>query len=444
MKRLRSSWLVQNPVFRTGMRSSRIRLWLASSLHVFLGMPSLKTTCCIVGGGPAGIMLGYLLARSGIDVTILEKHADFFRDFRGDTIHPATSDILDELGLLEKFLQLPHDELRLARLNLEGRFVPLVDFSVLPTRCKFMTFVPQWDFLNFMSGQGRKFPGFKLLMEHEAIDLIKDNGKVVGVVVKTPNEQIEISADLVVATDGRHSVLREKAQLPLQTFGVPIDVLWMRIPMPPNAPENTLGYFSKGQFMVLLNRREYYQCGLLIPKDTFPRIQEAGLAAFHEKIVDCAPFLRDVVQDVDSWDKVRLLTVRIDRLEKWWLPGLLCIGDAAHAMSPAGGVGINLAIQDAVATANLLVQKIQQGSVSDADLASVQARREAPAASIQKMQVFVHYRIVNATGNNSGRVRLLLSILRLFPFLRKRMARFIGMGPLPEHVHTLEAFEERR
>lgn len=402
-------------------------------------MQELKTTCCIVGGGPAGMMLGYLLARSGVEVTVLEKHADFFRDFRGDTIHPATSDILEELGLLEAFLKLPHDELHVARLNLSGTFVQIIDFSDLPTKCKFMIFVPQWDFLNFIADQARKYSGFHLLMEHEATDLLRENGKVVGVTVDTPSGPMQVRADLVVATDGRHSLMREKAQLPLQTFGVPIDVLWMRIPMPPNPPENTLGYFNDGQFMVLLNRRDYYQCGLLIPKDTFPKIQEAGLPAFRAKIVACAPFLHEVVAELDTWDKVRLLTVRIDRLTTWSQPGLLCIGDAAHAMSPAGGVGINLAIQDAVATANLLTEKIRQGTVSDADLASVQARREPPTVTIQNMQVRLHQQIVNARPGNTGRIRFLISVLRFLPFLRKRIARFIAIGPLPEHVNTKEA-----
>ena len=399
----------------------------------------METTCCIVGGGPAGMMLGYLLARAGVPCVVLEKHEDFFRDFRGDTIHPSTMDILDELGLLNRFLKLPHDELRLARLNLNGKFVPLVDFSVLPTRCKFMTFIPQWDFLNFISEEAKKFSAFQLLMNHEAVDLLREKKGVCGVRVQSPNGPLEIRADLIVATDGRHSAMREKAGLPLQTFGVPIDVLWMRIPLPNNAPENTLGYFAKGQFMVLLNRRDYYQCGLLIRKDTFPAIQTAGLEAFHHKIVLCAPFLVDVVKEIDTWDKVRLLTVRIDRLGKWHLPGLLCIGDAAHAMSPAGGVGINLAIQDAVATANQLADKLLKGCVMEADLAAIQARREVPTKTIQNMQVFLHKQIINARPGNSGRIRFVLTLLRILPFLRKRIARFIGMGPLPEHVHTLEA-----
>jgi len=382
------------------------------------------------------MMLGYLLARSGVEVIVLEKHADFFRDFRGDTIHPATADVLAELGLLDDFLKLPHDKLHIAQINLNGTFVPIADFSELPTRCKFMTFVPQWDFLNFIAQKGKGFPGFHLLTNHEAVDLIREDGKVVGVSVRTPTDQMEVRADLVVATDGRHSLMREKANLPVQTFGVPIDVLWMRIPMPPNPPENTLGYFSKGQFMVLLNRRDYYQCGLLIPKGTFPAFQEVGIKAFQQKLVDCAPFLQPVASEIDSWDKVSLLTVRIDRLTKWSMPGLLCIGDAAHAMSPAGGVGINLAIQDAVATANLLAEKIKQRTVTDGDLASVQARREPPTITIQNMQVFLHKQIVNARPGNTGRIRFLLTMLRFLPFLRRRIARFIAIGPLPEHVHT--------
>lgn len=380
-------------------------------------------------------MLGYLLARSGVRVTVLEKHQDFFRDFRGDTIHPATADVLAELGILDEFLKLPHDEMRVAQLNVNGRLFPLADFSTLPTRCKFMSFVPQWDFLDFIADQGRAFPNFDLRLEHEVVNLVFESGRVVGVQAKTPNGSLAIRADLVVGTDGRHSLVREKSELPLEQFGVPIDVLWMRIPKPANSPENTLGYFSKGRFMVLIDRRDYFQGGLLIPKGGFEAIREKGLEAFRVGIVEIAPFLAGTAGEIDSWDKVKLLTVRIDRLSKWYRPGLLCIGDAAHAMSPAGGVGINLAIQDAVATANLLAEKLKRGEVSELDLAKVQKRREEPTKAIQNMQVRLHEQIVNARPGNAGRVVLFLSVLRFLPFLRKSLARFVGMGPLPEHVH---------
>ncbi|MEA2552262.1 MAG: hypothetical protein QOJ65_438 [Fimbriimonadaceae bacterium] len=379
-------------------------------------------------------MLGYLLARAGVKVMVLEKHEDFFRDFRGDTIHPSTMEVLAELGILEQFLALPHDEMRFARMNLEGKLYPVADFSTLETRCKFMAFIPQWDFLNFLSAEGKKYPSFDLRMGHEATDVIFDDERIVGVRVQTPAGEMEVRADLVVGTDGRHSIIREKAGLQTESFGVPIDVLWMRIAKPPNPPENTLGYFKNGQFMVLINRKDYYQGGFLIPKGGFEEIKAEGLDAFRKKIVSIAPFLESTVHEIDDWEKVKLLTVMIDRLKQWYRPGLLCIGDAAHAMSPAGGVGINLAIQDAVATANILVAKLRSGTVGDPDLAAVQERREPPTKTIQGLQVRLHQVIINVRPGNARRVILFVNVLRFLPFLRKRIARFIGLGPQPEHV----------
>ena len=380
------------------------------------------------------MMLGYLLARSGVQVVVLEKHKDFFRDFRGDTIHPSTMDILDELGLLDEFLKLPHDELRSAAMTVGGKQYKMVDLDHLPTHCKFLAFIPQWDFLNFIANKAKRFPTFDLRMEYEAIDIVTEGDRVVGVLVKTPDGQVTIRADLVVGSDGRHSVIREIAGFGIQDFGAPVDVVWTRIPKPANPPYNTLGYFGAGKFMVLIDRGDYYQCGYVIPKGTFDQMRGKGLDALRQGILSMAPFLSSTINVIDDWDKARLLTVRIDRLEYWSRPGLLCIGDAAHAMSPVGGVGINLAIQDAVATANALAVKLRDKSVTDDDLAAIQRRREEPTKKIQDFQLRIHKQMFRGV----GRMRVLLALLQVLPFLRRALAKFIGVGPLPEHVHTVE------
>src|SRR5438067_1325200 len=400
-------------------------------------LPDVHVRCLVVGGGPAGMMTGYLLARARVDVAVLEKHADFFRDFRGDTIHPSTLELMHELGLLEEFLKLPHQELSRLRGVINGHYVSIADFSRLPTRCKFIAFMPQWDFLNFLAAQAKQFPTFALHLQHEVIDLIFEHDRVAGVRAKTPQGERDIYADLVIGADGRHAITHERAGLEIQELGVPIDVLWMRISKREGDPEQLLGFFRHGKLLVLINRDDYFQTGFVIPKGGIETAKERGLPALHREIVSLAPFLEDRIGELDDWSKIRLLTVQINRLKKWCREGLLCIGDNAHAMSPAGGVGINLALQDAVATANLLAAKLKERPVSVEELAEVQKRREWPTRVIQAMQLFIHRRFV--TGRSSGNDDNLPFFLRLFvwfPFLRRLPARMIGLGPRQEHVHS--------
>ena len=382
-------------------------------------------------------MAGYLLARASVPVIVLEKHADFFRDFRGDTIHPSTLELMHELGLLEEFLKQPHQEVRELRAVINGEIVTIADFTKLPTRCKFIAFMPQWDFLNFLSAHAKRFQSFRLLMEHEVVDLIFENECVTGVRAKTPRGEVEVHSDLVIGADGRHSTIHARAGFKEREFGVPIDVLWMRISKKQDDPEQSFGFFQHGTLLVLIDRGDYWQAGFVIPKGRFDEVKARGLPQFQNDIVSFAAFLRDRVAELDDWSKIKLLTVQINRLRNWCREGLLCIGDAAHAMSPAGGVGINLAIQDAVATANLLADKLRGGPVSVNDLRKVQTRREWPTRLIQGMQVFIHRRVV--TGATSGRKSSLPFVVRLlkwFPVLRQIPARFIGMGPRPEHFHS--------
>ena len=396
-----------------------------------------RTRCVVVGGGPAGMMAGYLLARAGVDVIVLEKHADFFRDFRGDTIHPATLELMHELGLLDEFLKLPHQELREMRGIFNRHFVTLADFSHLPTHCQFIAFMPQWDFLNFLAEKAKRFPTFSLRMQHEVIDLLIENDRVIGVRAQTPDGERDFRADLVIGADGRHAVTHERARLELEEFGAPIDVLWMRLSKRSDDSPQTLGFFQHGKLLVLLDRGDYFQVGFVIPKGGLDELKARGLPALQGEIVDIAPSLRDRIGELDDWSKIKLLTVQINRLKKWCREGLLCIGDNAHAMSPAGGVGINLALQDAVATANLLAAKLKERPVSVEELAKVQERREWPTRVIQNMQVFIHRHFV--TGRSSGNDDKMPSFLRLFiwfPVLRRLPARMIGMGPRPEHVHS--------
>jgi len=314
---------------------------------------SLHTTCCIVGGGPAGMVLGFLLARAGVDVQVLEKHADFFRDFRGDTIHPSTMQIMHELGLLEEFLKLPHNEFQHLSIIYNGVEVTIVDFTHLKTARAALGIMPQWDFLNFILKQAEKYKNFQILLQTEVKDIIKENGKITGVIAESPAGQIEIRAALVIGTDGRHSIVREKAGFRVLSTGAPIDVLWFRLPKEPGDPEQTLGRFDYGRIMIMVGRGDYWQCGYIIEKNGYEKLKSAGLQQLKKELLIVSPFLSNRMDLIKDWEDIKLLSVVIDHLEKWYCDGLLCIGDAAHAMSPVGGVGINLAIQDAVAAAEL-------------------------------------------------------------------------------------------
>ena len=400
-------------------------------------VPETRSRCLVVGAGPAGMLTGLLLARAGVDVVVLEKHADFNRDFRGDTIHPSTLELLHELGLLEEFLRLPHQEVHEIRGIFNGHPVPIADFSRLPTPRKVIAFMPQWDFLDFLSRHARKFPSFVLHMQHEVIDLLFENDRVSGVRAKTPDGERNFLADLVIGADGRHAITHTKAGFELREFGAPIDVLWMRISKRENDPPQSLGFFRHGKLLVLLDRGDYFQVGFVIPKGGLDEIKQRGLTTLHREIVALGPFLEDRIAELDDWNKIKLLTVQINRLRKWSREGLLCIGDSAHAMSPAGGVGINLALQDAVATANLLAAKLRTGPVSVADLELVQKRREWPTRVIQAMQAFIHRNVVTGRESKGGdSLPILLRLFLWFPVLRSLPARFIGIGPRPEHIHS--------
>src|SRR6266571_1682661 len=384
------------------------------------------------------MILGYLLARAGVDVVVLEKHADFLRDFRGDTIHPSTLEVMHELGLLEDFLKRPHQEMRQIGGQIGDDFVIMADFSHLPTQCKFIAFMPQWDFLDFVAEHGKQYSNFRLQMQTEAIDLIEDQGKIVGVLANRPDGRVEIYADLVIGADGRHSILREKAELEIQSFGAPMDVLWFRMTRRETDDEQTLGRITQGRMMVTLNRGDYWQCAYLIRKGDFERIKARGLDAFRKDIVSVAPFMRDRVDELKDWEPIKLLTVKVDRLQKWYRPGLLIIGDAAHAMSPIGGVGINLAIQDAVATANLLGERLSRQTVSVADLQRVQLRREFPTRMTQGMQIIIQNRLVDRILGSDEQIPLPwpVKLIQRWPLLRRIPARVIGIGFRAEHVKT--------
>lgn len=399
---------------------------------------TISAQCCIAGGGPAGMMLGLLLARAGVSVVVLEKHADFLRDFRGDTLHPSTLEIMHELGLLERFLQLPHQ--KVSRIN--ARFGDLeftvADFSHLPTQCRYVAFIPQWDFLNFLVEVGRQYPNFQIRMSAEVTDLIESEGSVKGLRAATPTGPLEVRAVLAIGADGRHSIVRKKAGLSVEEFGAPMDVLWFRLSRKPEDPVDPMGRFDTGRIFIMLNRGDYWQCGFVIAKGSLAEVRAQGLSLFRDSVAKLAPFVADRVHELQDWEPIKLLTVQVDRLRQWYKSGLLCIGDAAHAMSPVGGVGINLAIQDAVATANLLAQPLRDGQVTEVDLAKVQARRAWPTEMTQHAQLLVQNRVIRRLLDSKVRLTppYALRLLARFPFLRRLPARLIGLGVRPEHVRS--------
>jgi 2-polyprenyl-6-methoxyphenol hydroxylase-like FAD-dependent oxidoreductase len=402
----------------------------------------LQVDCCIVGGGPAGMVLGLLLARAGVEVVVLEKHGDFLRDFRGDTIHPSTLEVIYELGLLDEFLKRPHHKARQLRGYVGDVEVTVADFSHLRTHCGFIAFMPQWDFLDFVAEHAGRYPTFRLRMRAEVTDLLADGERIVGVQALAPRGPLKVRAALTVGADGRSSTVRQRAGLAVQNLGAPMDVLWMRISRNPSDPDQPMGRFDRGRILVMISRGDYWQCGFVIPKLGYDQVRQRGLEAFREEIAQIAPFLRDRVNELRDWKDIKLLTVAVDRLRQWYKPGLLCIGDSAHAMSPVGGVGINLAIQDAVAAANTLAAPLRQGTVIVRDLHDVQRRRELPTRLTQRLQILVQNRIIRPAIDTQRRLSPPWPV-RFFqrcPMLRRVPAHVIGIGFRPEHVKTPDAF----
>lgn len=400
-------------------------------------MATVQTRCCVAGGGPAGLMTGYLLARAGVDVVVLEKHADFLRDFRGDTVHPSTLEIMNELGLLDRFLALPHQKVPQLSAQFGNTSMKIADFSHLPVREKYIALMPQWDFLNFLAEEAARFPSFRLHMNTEATGLVTEAGNVVGVRTRTAEgEAGEVRADLVIAADGRASVLREDAGLGIVDIGAPMDALWFRLPALPSDTGDTMGRFGAGTVLVLLYRGDYWQCAFVIPKGEFERIEAEGLEAFRTRIAKASPFEAARMDAIQTWDDVKLLTVRVDRLAQWSKPGFLAIGDAAHAMSPIGGVGVNLAVQDAVAAANSLAEPLLANAVTMEDLEAVQTRRSFPTRITQRLQVIAQNRIVAPAlrRREAPKPPLIVRLMQSLPLLQRIPARLVGLGIRPEHV----------
>ena len=399
---------------------------------------TINTTCAIAGGGPAGVMLGFLLARAGVPVVVLEKHADFFRDFRGDTVHPSTLEVIYELGLLDAFLKVPHQKIERLSLQFGDTNIALADLTHLPTHCKFVALMPQWDFLNFLAAQGKRYKTFDLHMHTEATDLIEEGGRIVGLRSRAPDGTLTIGAALVVGCDGRHSTVRERAGLQSDDYGAPMDVLWFRVTRKAGDPADVFGHVEAAKLMVMLNRGDYWQCAYVIPKGGIDHVKAEGIEAFRQRVLSMSPFLADRIAEIASFDDVKLLTVTVDRLRQWWRPGLICIGDSAHAMSPVGGVGVNIAVQDAVAAANRLAAPLKRGAVTDADLRAIQERRTLPVRFTQALQLAVQNRIISRAlyGEQRPKPPLMFKLFALFPVLRRIPARLIGLGVRPEHVQT--------
>ncbi|MBR1162449.1 FAD-dependent oxidoreductase [Bradyrhizobium elkanii] len=397
----------------------------------------IRVRCCVVGGGPAGMMLGYLLGRAGVDVVLLEKHADFFRDFRGDTVHPSTLQVMDELGLIDGFLKLPHQDIQTLDGMFGGTSVRIADLRRLGVKYPFIAMMPQWDFLNFLRESGRRFPSLKVLMKAEATDLIRRGDAVAGVRANTPDGPVEIEADLTIGCDGRHSIVRERAGLDVEEIGAPMDVLWFRVGRRPDETENLFARVEHGKMMVTFDRGDYWQCAYVIAKGQYEAVKARGLPALLDDVLHLAPILKAGIADVKSFDDVKLLTVAINRLTRWTRPGLLCIGDAAHAMSPIGGVGVNLAVQDAVATANILAAKLVHGVPSEDELDAVRRRREFPVRVTQRMQVIAQNNIISAALKAGDQpVPFALRLITAMPWLQGLTARLVAIGVRPEHVHS--------
>jgi 2-polyprenyl-6-methoxyphenol hydroxylase-like FAD-dependent oxidoreductase len=393
----------------------------------------------VAGGGPAGVMAGLLFARAGCNVVVLEKHADFFRDFRGDTVHPSTLELLRELRLLDQFLKRPHDEIHSLTARVADREITIADMSHLPVKSRFVALMPQWDFLDFLANEARHYPCFALRMEAEVVDLLVESGRVTGVRLKDGEA---LRAPLTIAADGRNSILRTKAELPGTNLGAPIDVLWFRLPKAKTPTNTTAGTFGAGTLVVEIDRGDYWQCAYVVPKGAADEIRAAGLERFREDLAHAAPELADVVHTLADWDQAKLLSVSLDRLDRWWRPGLLAIGDAAHAMSPVGGVGINLAIQDAVAAANILAGPLARGAEVDPLLRKVQERRAFPTRVIQRVQKAVHDRVLTPLVVRKAvltKVPLALRLFELFPVLRRIPARLVGLGVRREHIRSPDA-----
>jgi 2-polyprenyl-6-methoxyphenol hydroxylase-like FAD-dependent oxidoreductase len=406
-----------------------------------MAVQTITTQCCVTGGGPAGMMLGFLLARAGVDVVVLEKHGDFFRDFRGDTIHPSTLELMHELGLLDEFLKLPHYKVQHVGGQIGDTQVTLADMSGLPTTCKFIAFMPQWDFLNFLADHGKRYRGFHLMMNTQATDLVYEGERVAGVRATREGAELEIHADLVVAADGRHSTLRERAGFAVENLGAPMDVLWMRISRKSGDASEAFGHIEAGRFFIMLDRGDYWQCAYVIPKGSAEALIKEPIEEFRREILKLSAWLTDRVNELKSWDDVKLLTVAVDRLKQWYRRGLLCIGDAAHAMSPVGGVGVNIAVQDAVAAANILYKPLLDHAVTTDDLRKVQARREWPVRVTQRIQIFIQNRVVSAVlaGTERPKPPFVVKLTQWFPILQRIPARVIGIGVQPEHIHTPQA-----